>query len=81
MNATSASKPALGYEPNEVRLCRLRWSLAATLTSVDVRYEVFSGLGCLPDLGGSGIRGTRETDGVTVAMLAAAAALPMISWQ
>jgi hypothetical protein len=31
---------SLGYELNDIRLCRPGWSVAAVLTSADVRCEV-----------------------------------------
>ena len=53
----------LGYEPNDVRLCYLGWSLLANLTSADVRCEVVSGLGDLPHL--TVFRRVRFTDPFT----------------
>jgi hypothetical protein len=40
----------LGYEPYDVRLCRLGLSLVTLLTSVDLLREVFSDLLRLPRL-------------------------------
>jgi hypothetical protein len=40
----------LGYEPYDVRLCRLALSLVAALTSADGRRAFMPGLRCLPRL-------------------------------
>ena len=41
---------SLGYEPYDMRLCRLASSLAAGLTSADGRLGIHAGLRCLPRL-------------------------------